>query len=184
MARATVSAVGHKYTRDELLAAALAVARVEGLGAPTFGRVATAVGTSDRVVVYYFPSKAELVTAVLAAVGAELQDVLGRALAGPAPDHVALVRAAWPVVSSPSAEPVFRLLFEAIGMAVAGREPYAGLAGGLTEGWLAWMAELLDGDPERRRAEAGAALAVLDGTVLLRLLAGPEAADAAVARLR
>ncbi|GAB2935602.1 hypothetical protein GCM10027047_35250 [Rhodococcus aerolatus] len=171
--------MGPRHSREQLLDAALDVARTDGLSRLTFGRVARHAGTSDRVVVYYFPDAAALVTAVLEAVGAQLQEVLGRALGGPAVDHRALVRAAWPVVSSDDAEPVFRLLFEAIGLAVAGREPYAGLAGGLTTGWVGWMAALLDGD----EGQAAAALALIDGLVLLRLLAGPAAADAAAARL-
>ena len=47
-----------------MLAAAVDVARAEGLSSLSFGRVARQVGTNDRTVVYYFPTKADLIGAV------------------------------------------------------------------------------------------------------------------------
>ncbi len=41
----------------------------------------------------------------------------------------------------------------------------------------------LTGSKRERRAEAEAAIAVIDGLILLRLLAGPRAATRAAARL-
>jgi hypothetical protein len=41
----------------------------------------------------------------------------------------------------------------------------------------------LEGPPRRRRAEAEAAVAVLDGLLLLRQIAGPAAANRAAATL-
>ena len=75
--------------------------------------MARRLAISDRIVVYYFPSKDALVTAVLVEVGDRLQEGL----------------------------------------------------------------------PLRRRAEAEAALALIDGLLLIRHLAGPAAADRAAARL-
>jgi AcrR family transcriptional regulator len=174
---------GHKHTREQILAGALDTAVSDGLSRLTFGRVAKRLGINDRIVVYYFPTKDELITAVLVTMGEQVQGVLARAFTTRAEDHVALAKAAWPVLARPEIDPVFSLYFEASGLAAAGMEPFRTLASRLVEGWAAWLTDFFDGDPERRRVEAEAAIAVLDGLLLLRQLAGPAAADRAATRL-
>jgi AcrR family transcriptional regulator len=171
--------VGHKYSRDEILDGALHTALGEGLSQLTFGRLARRLGVSDRVIVYYFPSKSELVVAILTDLAARLQGVLADAFTGPAASHRELVRAAWPALATDEVDPIFGLYFEAIGQATAGVEPFAGLADQMIEGWITWMAEFFTGDPKTRRAEAEATLALLDGLLLMRQLAGGAAADRA-----
>jgi len=175
--------MGHKHSRQQILAGALDAAIDEGLSRLTFGRVAKRLGVSDRIVVYYFPTKDDLITNVLLMIGAELQEVLARAFMAPAHDHVELSRSAWPVLARPEIDPLFSLFFEAIGLAAAGRGPYKTLATQLVDGWSAWLAGFFEGTPGRRRAEAEAAIATLDGLLLLRQLSGPTAANRAAARL-
>lgn len=175
--------MGHRHSRDEILEGALECAFADGLSQLTFGRVARHLGISDRMIVYYFPSKDDLVGDVLGALGARLQASLAPAFSAPAEDHLALVRAAWPVLARPEVDPVFALFFEAAGQAAAGREPYRSLVTPLMDGWLAWAAEFLVGPPAVRRSEAAAGLALLDGLLLLRHLSGPREAAAAARRL-
>jgi AcrR family transcriptional regulator len=175
--------MGHKHTSSDILDGALATAFDEGLSQVTFGRVAKRLGISDRIVVYYFPSKDQLVGAVLAALGTRLQETLAPAFSKRAEDHLALARAAWPLLARPEADPVFALFFEANGLAAAGREPYASVVPALVDAWVDWAASFVDGPPTHRRAEAESAIAVIDGLLLLRQLAGPEAANRAARRL-
>ena len=168
--------MGHKHTKAEILEGALAAAFDDGLSNLTFGRVAKRLGISDRVVVYYFPSKDDLVGDVLLAMGSKLQETLAPAFAAPAEDHLELLGTAWPILATAEADPVFALFFEASGLAATGREPYSTLLPQLVEAWIAWAAEFVRGTPARRRAEAEAAIAVVDGLLLLRQLAGPTAA--------
>ncbi len=175
--------MGHKHTREEILDGALAAAFDEGLGQLTFGRLAKRLGVSDRVIVYYFPSKDDLITNVVTGLGLRLQETLAAAFPGPAADHRALARTAWPILARPEVDPVFALFFEAMGLAVAGREPYRTLLPLLVEGWLDWAASLIAGTPAARRAEAEAAVALIDGLLLMRQVAGPEAANRAARRL-
>ena len=167
--------MGHKHSREQILAGALDAAMDDGLSMLTFGRVAKRCGVNDRIVVYYFPSKDELVTDVLMTVGVQLQGVLSGAFTATAESHLALARAAWPVLARPEVDPVFSLYFEAIGLAAAGREPYAALATQLLDGWTTWLTGFLTGDRTRRRAEAEATIALLDGLLLLRQLSGAAA---------
>jgi AcrR family transcriptional regulator len=175
--------VGHRHRKDELLAGALATALDDGLSQLTFGRVAKRLGVSDRVVVYYFPTKSDLIAEVVTAMGAGLQVALAEAFAQPAADHAEVVRRAWPVLAAPEHERVFALFFEANGLATVGLEPFATLVPELVESWIEWVAALLVGTADERRAGAEAAIALLDGLSLLRLLAGADAADRAAAAL-
>lgn len=175
--------MGHKHTKDDILAGALAAAFDEGLSQLTFGRVAKRLGISDRIVVYYFPNKDDLIGEVLHAMGAELQATLAPSFGTPAGDHLDLVRTAWPVLARPDADPVFAMFFEAGGLAAVGREPFRTLVPQLVEAWIDWTASFVRGTPARRRSEAEAAIAVLDGLLWLRQLAGPDAADRAMRRI-
>jgi AcrR family transcriptional regulator len=175
--------MGHKHTKAEILEGALAAAFDDGLSQLSFGRVGKQLGISDRIVVYYFPSKDDLIGEVLGALGSELQATLATTLVTSVADHGELVRAAWPVLTRPEADPVFALFFEAAGLAAAGREPFRSLVPRLVEAWIAWAAAFIRGTHARRRSEAEAAIALLDGLLLLRQLAGPEAADRAARRI-
>ncbi len=175
--------MGHKHSKAEILDGALAAAFDDGLSQLTFGRIAKRLGISDRIVVYYFPTKDDLIGEVLHAMGAQLQETLAPTFSTPAADHLDLVRAAWPVLARADADAVFALFFEAGGLAAIGREPYRGLIPQLVEAWIEWAAAFIRGTKARRRAEAEAAIAVLDGLLLLRQLAGPEAADRAARTL-
>lgn len=175
--------MGYRHTREEILDGALADAFDDGLSQLTFGRVAKRLGISDRVVVYYFPTKDELVTEVLVAIGITLQQTLEPAFASPATDHLELLRAAWPIVARSEADPIFALFFEANGLAAAGREPYRTLVPQLVDAWIVWAASFFQGTPIQRRTEAETAIAVLDGLLLLRQLAGPAAARRAAKRI-
>lgn len=77
---------------------------------------------------------------------------------------------------------MFALFFEANGLALAGREPYATLVPRLVDAWIEWASTAFDGPPDVRRTEAEAAIALVDGLVLLCQLAGAEAAERAARR--
>lgn len=175
--------MGPRHSREEILEAAVATAFADGLHRLTYGRVARHLGTSDRMVVYYFPAKADLVGAVLVALGARLQESLAPAVRAPAADHVALVRGLWPHLARAEADPVFALFFQATGLAAARSAPYAELVPLLVDAWTEWAADSLTGDAATRRLEAEAAVAMVDGLLLLRQIAGPDAADRAARRV-
>jgi len=179
----TIKGMGHKHTKEEILKGALAAAFDDGFSQLTFGRVAKRLGISDRIVVYYFPSKDDLIAEVLGAMGAELQAALAPAFTAPADDHRHLLRVAWPALTASGSDPVFALFFEAGGLAAAGVEPYASIVPQMVEAWIEWAAAFVRGARAFRRAEAEAAIAMIDGLLLTRLLAGPELADRAARRL-
>jgi AcrR family transcriptional regulator len=133
--------------------------------------------------VYYFPTKDDLVGEVLAALGLQLQAALAPAFAEPTEDHIGLATAAWPVLARPEVDPIFALYFEASGLAAAGRSPYDRIVPQLVEAWIEWASLFVRGTPARRRREAEATIAVLDGLLLVRQLVGATAADRAAKAL-
>jgi len=175
--------MGHKYTREQILEGAVALALAEGIGALTFGRLAKRLGTSDRVIVYYFPSKTTLVSDVLVEIGNQLQAVLAKAFTEPAADHQQLAKAAYRALARDDTDAIFAVYFEACGLAAAGAQPFGDLAVALVEGWISWLSGFFRGNPKQRRAEAEATLALIDGVLLMRQLAGAQAADRAAEAL-
>jgi AcrR family transcriptional regulator len=175
--------MGYRHTKQDILDGALAAAIDDGLSQLTFGRLAKRLEINDRTIVYYFPTKDDLLTEVVLSMGAQLQAALTGAFSTPASGHVELARAAWPVLADTEVDPIFALFFEANGLAAAGRAPFDTLVPKLVDAWIEWVMSFLTGTSAARRSEAEATIAVIDGLLLLRQLAGPAAATRAARRL-
>ncbi|MGL5850333.1 MAG: TetR family transcriptional regulator [Phycicoccus sp.] len=179
--------MGYRHQRADIVDAAVRVALAHGIGGLTFAAVARELGTNDRTVVYYLPTKDALLTEVLSVVGDRLRELLDDALGRhPVPADAAL-RRVWPLLGSADADPVFALFFELMGRAVrpgAGESLDHATAITLTEDWVEWMSDRISADDHdgRRRAALGL-LAQLDGLLLLRQLLGPADAGRAAAAL-
>lgn len=168
-----------------MLEASVAVAGEFGLSGLTFAKVAERLGTSDRMVVYYFPTKADLITATIVRMGGDLQVMLAKAFGAEPRSVDELIATAWPVLASRHADRVFAVLFEAIGLASAGKEPYSVLAPALLDGWATWLEPRVIGSSAKvRRRRALGVMATIDGLLLLRRLLGADAAQAAFEALQ
>lgn len=143
-----------------------------------------AAGIADRSIVYYFPTKAELLTRTTFAVGEQLQELLDDAFGSkPLPGHQLLQRA-WPTLARPGADAVFAVFFELVGLGAARIEPFDALAPAVMNAWIDWIIPRIDApDEATARTVALGTLATLDGLLLLRQTLGPEAAEEAAAGL-
>lgn len=176
--------MGYKHSREEILSAAVQLATATGIGSVTFGSVGQSLGISDRTVVYYFPTKAEMIAAVLGALGEQLQNTLAGAFGDATMAVDDLRRRAWPALACPAADPVFRVFFEVVGLASAGHQPYAALVPRLISGWVDWIEPRIDAPTGAlRHQQALATVAMLDGLLLLRRISGARAANAAAREL-
>jgi AcrR family transcriptional regulator len=172
--------MGYRHSREDLLAAGERVALAKGVAAITFASVGKEAGTSDRTVVYYFPTKADLVGAVIASLGARLQSVLAEAFGDEPLPAADLMRRAWPALANPDADEVFAVFFQVLGLATARVAPYAALAEAFVSAWIDWVAPRIDAPTAAaRRRAATAAMAQLDGLLLLRSVAGARVSNGA-----
>ena len=172
--------MGYRHSAEEILEAAAAIALESGIAAVTYGSVGSRLSVSSRTVVYYFPTKLDLVTAITGVLGSDMIVLLEKAFGSEPRSQKELVARAWPVLTTPAADRVFALYFEIVGLASTGQAPYDELASGLVGGWVAWLTPRVRGSSEAvRRNRALAAVGQIDGLLLIRQVLGAESADAA-----
>jgi AcrR family transcriptional regulator len=160
--------------RDALAAAATDYALEHGLVGLSLRPLAAALGTSDRMLLYHFSGKDDLVATMLR----ESNDRSVGAIQAlpPARDVRAAVRQLWAAVSSPALERCQRMYVEAAALGLLGREPYASVVREANAVWVAAVAEHLaaSGMP---RARAARAVRLLDAAFMGFQLDLPLGAD-------
>lgn len=150
----------------------------EGLAKLTFQRVAEELGTSDRMVVYYFPTKEDLVMAAVTSLSARMQLLLGQAFGNEPQAPDVLLRMAWPVFKKKNADRIFQVFLELVGYSAAKIEPYRSIVRAILEEWVKWLSERVDAkSSQERRRQALGIVARVDGLLLLRHGMGTAAAD-------
>ncbi|HET6561729.1 MAG TPA: TetR/AcrR family transcriptional regulator [Marmoricola sp.] len=125
--------------------------------------LATALGTSDRMLLYHFADKDDLVATVLRVSNDRSIREVEKLPDG---DDVAdAVRLLWHALTTGPLEHCQRLYVEAAALGLLGREPYAGVVRQANEGWVASLVGYLrrSGCPEER---AGRAVLLLDATLM------------------
>jgi len=140
-----------------------------GLGQTGVRQLASVAGISDRMLLYYFDSKDELIAAVLERIASELAVLLtgegeSDRLLAPA-DLLAETLA---LTQSPEVQPYMRVSIELAAFAARGEEPYRTVSAAILEGFLAWVEGRLDiEDATRRREIAAMMLVMVDGIALM-----------------
>lgn len=170
--------------RERLLEAVVEHFAVDGLADQSLRRIAEAVGTSHRMLLYHFGSKDGLLVEVARAVETRTQARMAGigAEAGGATDEV--IRRLWAHVADPALANYERLFFALYGRALQGDDAARPLLRDDIETWLALNAGLTagtgspDGDVQ---AHARLGLAVVRGLLLDLLATGDRAGvDAAL----
>jgi AcrR family transcriptional regulator len=172
--------MGYRHSPDEILGVAVELVLESGMGELTFSGVGQRLGISDRTVVYYFPTKTDLISAVIGSLVADTEQLLQEAFGSTQLTPEDLLRRAWPALATTGNDRVFRLYFEIIGLASARQAPYVDLVTEMIAGWVDWLESRMLGSTEAlRRRRAMATLAHVNGLLLVRQMLGPAAADAA-----
>jgi AcrR family transcriptional regulator len=127
--------------RDEIAEAATDYVLEHGLIGLSLRPMAAELGTSDRMLLYHFESKDDLVAAVLR-VSNDWSAAEVRALR-PAPDPGAAVLALWQALRAPRLSRCQRVYVEAAALGLFGREPYVGVLREANEVWSAAVADYL-----------------------------------------
>jgi AcrR family transcriptional regulator len=172
--------------RERLLDAAVEYVAEHGIGDLTLRRLADALGTSHRMLIYHFGSR----TGLLVAVAQEVEERQRRAMAelggepGATPEDVA--RSLWRRLTDPALWPLERSFFELYGRALHGSPDAAPFLEGIVENWIGPASDLAvaNGVPaDEARAAARLGLAVVRGLLLDLLATGDrEGVDQAYER--
>jgi AcrR family transcriptional regulator len=161
----------------------------KGLAETSLRQLAAAAGVSDRMLLYYFTDKADLLAAAMARIATDSAVQLAKAIPeGAALTAGQLIGEAVRVTSAPAMKPFMRLWIEVVAAAARGEAPFPGIANQITQAFLGWIEARLGSTPPQERAAAAAMiLAVVDGMALVEVCSGAsltaQAADYA-ARLR
>jgi AcrR family transcriptional regulator len=172
--------------KERLLSAAIDHVAAHGLGDLSLRRLATAIGTSHRMLIYHFGSKEGLLVALIRAVEQRQRDALAQLELAPGATPADLGRAFWRRLTDPALGPHERLFFEVYGQALQGRPGTTALLDGIVTDWLEPLVELgmRHGFPrEEAESTARLGLAVARGLLLDLLATGDRAGvDAAMER--
>jgi len=171
-------AAAFETRRAALTARLVELALADGFSRFGLRDLGAALGTSDRMLLYYFKTKSELVLCVLRQVSARLVAALAGTDDPLAPGPFALQALAQ--LSDPAIAPLVRVWVEVVARGARGEEPYRGAADAAIGQWLAWIGgRLAMPDGPRKSALAAALLAYFEGAVLLELARPGATAGAA-----
>ena len=132
-------------------------------------RLAEVASTSDRMLIYYFGTKDDLLDDVLngiaASVTTQLDALFGTELR-PAEVLLAQLTA---VMMDEAFVPAIQLWFELVGLAARGHEPYLSNARTFADNWIDWITTRLDDSAENDPSDL---YAHLEGRLMLKMIRG------------
>ncbi len=170
--------------RQRLLDAAIEYVAEHGLGEVTLRGLASAIGTSHRMLIHHFGSKEGLWVEIVQEVERRQRELLAEIAPDPGQPVAAAMWAWWKHISDPALWPNERLFFEVYGQALQGRAHTTEMLDAIVDSWLDPIAELsiARGTPrDIARAHARLGIAVTRGLLLDLLATGDVAAvDAAM----
>ena len=157
----------------------------EGLGSATLRPLAAAAGTSDRMLLYYFADKDDLLTATLDRIAKRMITQLDGAI--PVEPHrpfPVLLEQVWAAMASESLRPFMPLWLDLAAGAARGLQPHRHVAGQIADGFLAWVTIRLEPEGDREPSLlAPLFLASIEGMYLLEAIGRGALAASAVIEL-
>lgn len=149
-----------------------------GLSRTSLRQLAAAAGVSDRMLLYYFADKAEVLSAVMTRVAGELAMRLAEAIPGDTPLKPAeLVRRAAAFTTGPEMRRFMRLWVEVVAAAARGEAPFPAIVAQVMAGFQLWVDSRLDLPAGAdREGTAAAIIAVIDGLALVDICAEDDIA--------
>jgi AcrR family transcriptional regulator len=142
----------------------------KGLGAATLRPLAAAAGTSDRMLLYYFADKDELLRATLDRVAQRMLAQIDSAIpAEPRRSFPVLLLEVRAVLASRNLQPFMPLWMELAAGAARGIQPHSAIASQIADGFFAWIKMRLEdehgGEPS---SLASLFFTIIEGSYLLQ----------------
>jgi AcrR family transcriptional regulator len=167
-----------------LLSATIGHLAERGLGGATLRSIASAIGTSHRMLIYHFGSRDGLMLAIVRSVEEEQRAAMAELAVDAGASVADLARRMWERVADPRLHPHERLFFELYGRALQGDPGVAPMLTWVVPAWVEQLTALLvdRGLPaDRACATARLGIATVRGLLLDLLATGDRAgADEAV----
>ena len=139
-----------------------------GLDAASLRPLAAAVGTSDRMLLYYFPDKATLVSSILGCIVARLLPMLDEQIPPDRRlDSDEMVRERWKLLRRPKIHPYMRIWLELAGHAARGEEPHRTIGATIANGFIDWIEQRLALPGLDARRTSATVLTQIEGMLLL-----------------
>ncbi len=141
----------------------------EGLSAASLRPLAKAAGTSDRMLLYYFKDKSEIITAVLQGISTQLVTMIGaRAATEPLPVDE-LRKAFAGILFEEALWPYMRIWLEVASRAAMGDPYYRAVGEQIGRGFLEWGKLQLKSESDAQRdIDAARLLVSIEGMLFLK----------------
>ena len=157
-----------------------------GLSQTSLRQLAAAAEISDRMLLYYFNDKADVIATTLSRIAAEMTILLAAAIplnANLLPLEFAAKAAA--VTQTKAIRPYMQLWIEVVAAASRREHPYSDISNLIALGFMEWIEFRLAGEAGyAKRANASMILAMIDGFAVLDVCAGEEQARLAIEALQ
>lgn len=156
--------------RTQLLDAMADHMLAAGLAGSSLRPLARAAGTSDRMLLYYFPTKDALIAATLAHLAQRMAGMLAASVGEVRLPPDRLLPLLTDLTLAPRFRPYLGLFLEVASRAARGDTLCRTIGGEVAEGFLLWIEGQLVAPEGRQRAQALAILTQIEGRVVLESL--------------
>jgi AcrR family transcriptional regulator len=159
---------GSRAKRDALTAQIAGALLASGVAQIPLRDLAAMLGTSDRMLLYYFDNKADLVRSSLQEISVRLAAKLEMSALGKKSTPDELLRTAIPLFASRPMAPFMNVWADIVARGGRGEEPFRTIARFTVERWIGWLVDRLEPVKKTdRRDVAAAILTVIEGARLL-----------------
>jgi AcrR family transcriptional regulator len=151
-----------------------------GIANASLRPIARAAGLSDRMLLYYFTDKAEVMAAAIECLSARLTTKLGALTSQPLPPDTLRAHLAAQLFT-PEVWPYLCLYLEMAALAARGDAAMLAVGERIGRGFIAWGAAQLDSPtPEARALDAAKVMVAIEGMLMLRSIGLGDVADLAI----
>lgn len=155
--------------RADIIERLTAFVLAEGLSASSLRPLAKAAGTSDRMLLYYFKDKSDIITAVLEQISAQLVEMIADRTATELMPVDALRRKLAGIVFEDALWPYMRIWLEVAARAAMGDPFYRAVGEQIGRGFLEWGKSQLQSDSDaQREIDAARLLVSIEGMLFLK----------------
>jgi len=154
----------------------------EGLAKTSLRQLAAAADLSDRMLLYYFTDKADVMSSALAFLAQGMKSALNVIVSEDQElSPSAFFEKIADLINSPMFGPFMALWIEISAAAVRGEEPYKQVSHEIAMDFLGWIEDRIIVEKEQdRKSQAAMLLSMIDGLVLLRICTNEAVQAAAI----